>query len=81
MLFASVASLFVASTLASPLLWFGQKSTSVNINSGAINGKSVDGIDSFRGIPYAEPPVGDLRLRPPQHIRSGYPHSRIAAFP
>ena len=26
----------------------------------------------FQGIPYAEPPVGDLRWLPPQPLRSGW---------
>ncbi|KID84921.1 lipase 3 precursor [Metarhizium guizhouense ARSEF 977] len=33
-----------------------------------INGWSADGVDSFNGIPYADPPVGPLRLRPPQKL-------------
>ena len=32
----------------------------------AANGKSVD---MFWGIPYAEPPLGDLRFRAPQPIK------------
>ena len=28
------------------------------------------GVESFRGIPYAQPPVGQLRLKPPQKITS-----------
>ncbi len=28
----------------------------------------LNGIDSFKGIPYAQPPVGPLRLKPPQPI-------------
>jgi carboxylesterase type B len=69
MLFASVAALFFTFTTATPL-FFGYGSKSIDINVGSINGKTKNGIDSFRGVPYAEPPVGDLRLRPPKHIRS-----------
>ena len=35
--------------------------------SGKVRGTEVaDGVIAWRGIPYALPPVGDLRLRPPQ---------------
>ncbi len=33
---------------------------------GAVQGKNVDGVHEFLGIPYAAPPVGDLRWRAPQ---------------
>lgn len=38
--------------------------------AGTVVGASLDGIDSFSGIPYAEPPVGQLRLRPPKRLES-----------
>jgi carboxylesterase type B len=45
---------------------------SITIQNGTIIGNTILGIDSFKGIPYAAPPVGDLRLRPPQPIASSF---------
>jgi para-nitrobenzyl esterase len=36
------------------------------IDSGKLQGDSANGITAFKGVPYAAPPVGDLRWRPPQ---------------
>ena len=38
----------------------------VQTPKGTVEGKVKDGVHQFRGIPYAAPPVGDLRFRPPQ---------------
>ncbi|MBV8234302.1 MAG: carboxylesterase/lipase family protein [Acidimicrobiia bacterium] len=40
----------------------------VETTSGSVQGRHQDGIFDFRGIPYAAPPVGPLRFRPPQPL-------------
>ena len=43
--------------------------TIVRISSGPIVGTVQDGVCSYKGIPYAAPPVGDLRWKPPQAVK------------
>ncbi|KAH6953844.1 Alpha/Beta hydrolase protein [Ilyonectria sp. MPI-CAGE-AT-0026] len=43
----------------------------VTISAGTIVGSLVDDVEYYRGIPYAQPPIGPLRLRPPKPIE-GY---------
>ena len=40
----------------------------VRIDSGVLVGTSEEGVNAFKGAPFAKPPVGDLRWRPPQRI-------------
>lgn len=41
----------------------------VNVTGGMIEGYTdEDGVNTFKGIPYAAPPVGDLRFCPPQPV-------------
>ena len=55
----ALAALLVVPSFAAP-------SPAVTIDSGALAGVSDGGIDIYKGIPYAAPPVGPLRWMPPE---------------
>src|SRR5262245_10670986 len=40
----------------------------VKVEGGSISGTEADGVRSFKGVPFAAPPVGDLRWKPPQPV-------------
>jgi para-nitrobenzyl esterase len=44
----------------------GIESSIVKLHEGRVGGVVRDGVAAFQGIPYAAPPVGPLRWRPPQ---------------
>lgn len=45
-------------------------SPQVQVEGGALRGIEVEGADVFLGIPYAAPPVGELRFKPPREAPS-----------
>jgi para-nitrobenzyl esterase len=40
----------------------------VNAPAGSVRGEALDGVNVFRGLPYAQPPVRRLRWRPPADL-------------
>jgi para-nitrobenzyl esterase len=52
---------------------FAQQATAdptlVQLDSGKVRGIEADGVIAFKDIPFAQPPVGSLRWRPPQTVK------------
>ncbi len=42
----------------------------VQLKDGAVRGRSESGVYAFLGLPYAAPPFGEHRMRPPQPVRA-----------
>ena len=64
-LFSGVSTLFVTAALAATA-----DPARVHIDAGDVLGTSADGVVAFKGIPFALPPVGALRWRAPQAVKS-----------
>ena len=65
---AILAALFAALGTNSPgfAFPFMHESASATVESGQLEGSLEDGLQVFKGIPYAQPPVGPLRWRAPR---------------
>jgi len=60
MIVAAALSVFAAG------LGIAQQPAPVRVQQGLVQGTSEDGLTVYKGIPFAAPPVGDLRWRSPQ---------------
>lgn len=47
----------------------GENAGIVKTESGCVTGLNENGIRAYLGIPYAEPPTGELRWKPPQAVK------------
>lgn len=52
------------------------ESNNLEVDGGLISGTVEDGISVFKGVPFAAPPVGELRWKPPQPVKS-WPRTKI----
>ncbi|GAA5837771.1 hypothetical protein JCM3766R1_000579 [Sporobolomyces carnicolor] len=59
----------------------GSAGPTVEIKNGTVEGVRIDSFaqEAFLGIPYAEPPLGDLRLRRPQGREGGFKGGKYEA--
>jgi para-nitrobenzyl esterase len=65
---AAVLAASAGGAVASPAS--GSANPVVRTDDGLIRGASATGVNSFLGLPYAAPPTGNLRWRPPQPASS-----------
>jgi para-nitrobenzyl esterase len=68
-----IALLFCFSLFA--IITYGQLTSdgslpTVKTASGILQGTQISGISMFKGVPFAQPPVGDLRWKAPQPVKN-----------
>jgi para-nitrobenzyl esterase len=61
----SMVSLLMAAVLMIPAAASADPMPRVTVEQGVLIGREAGGVSSFKGVPYARPPVGELRWRAP----------------
>jgi para-nitrobenzyl esterase len=67
---AIVSCLFLTTLFASAQLSSNGSLPTVKTANGVLQGTQVSGISIFKGVPFAQPPVGDLRWKEPQPVKN-----------
>ena len=77
---ALLRSVVTALALLAPAAWGQSCSPTVTLQNGTYSGlhQSTYGQDFFLGVPFAQPPLGDLRFRVPQPLNSTWEDTRNA---
>lgn len=65
---AGAVASFVSVTTLAVQVAIAASSTTVSVDGGLIQGAIEKGVLAFKGIPYASPPTGPQRWRPPQPV-------------
>lgn len=63
-----VRSLILLAAIVTPFALYGANPLQVKTQTGKIEGKQDGAVRTFLGIPYATPPVGELRWKAPQPV-------------
>jgi len=66
--FTALPPVFASLILATPLAFAATDGPVIAIDSGKVQGAASAGVESWKGIPFAAAPVGDLRWRAPQPV-------------
>jgi para-nitrobenzyl esterase len=73
--------LSILAVLAASLISYARAEVrEADVTGGRVAGISGDGVVAFKGIPFAAPPVGPLRWRSPQPLKSWTGVKQASAF-
>ena len=61
--------LFISLALALMTMTAGAQGPQAKTAAGVLEGTYESGIKVFKGVPFAQPPVGDLRWKAPQPVK------------
>jgi para-nitrobenzyl esterase len=67
---AIILSFILTGLLASAQLTTDRSLPTIKTANGILQGTQVSGISMFKGVPYAQPPLGELRWKEPQPVKN-----------